>query len=354
MAKVHILYAVLNWGLGHATRSAPLIRDMLGRGFRVSLASDGAALDWLHGEFPQLPCYQLPGYRIHYSRYLPAQWAVIAQAPRLAAVAAAERRMTRRILKEDDFTAVLSDNRLGCFSPELPSVYLSHQIQLPAGKFSWAATFLHRLYWRRFWALAIPDTAGGDLAGNLSQCTRPSALPVFRLGPLSHLAWGQRKWEPVQNRVVAVLSGPEPQRSILEEQLRKQMEALPDYEWYLVRGTGSKARRSCEKGLQCYDRLGSSELRELLATAELVISRSGYSSIMDYAQLGLPALLVPTPGQGEQEYLADYHGARGHAYAVKQDELDLRRDLPRARSQGGWPGGQPGDRAALFRFLEGE
>lgn len=354
MAQVHILYAVLNWGLGHATRSAPLIRLMLERGFQVSVASDGAALDWLREEFPQLTSYRLPSYGIQYSRYLSAQWAVMAQVPWLAAAVASERRATAAILKEEDFTAIISDNRLGCSSSELRSVYLSHQMQLPLGILSRVASALHRRYWSRFQALAIPDTEEGDLAGKLSQLPRDIGMPVFRLGPLSHLAWGQRKWEPVQNRVVAVLSGPEPQRSILEKQLRKQMEALPDYEWHLVRGTGSKARRSCEKGLQCYDKLGSRELGELLRTAELVISRSGYSSIMDYAELGLPALLVPTPGQGEQEYLGDYHGKRGHAHVVKQNELDLRRDLNLAWSSGSWPREGGGGKEELFRFLEGE
>ena len=354
MAKVHLLYAVLNWGLGHASRSAPLIRSMRERGYQVSLASDGAALEWLREEFPELKTYPLPAYDIHYSRWLPAQWAVALQAPRIASVAAAEQRCLRKILKQEEFTALLSDNRLGCYSAQLPCVYLSHQFQLAAGAWTGMASFFHKLYWRKFQALAIPDTLDGDLAGRLGQFSTDPGKPVFRLGPLSHLAWGPMKRVAQRKRIVAILSGPEPQRSVLEASLLSQMKALPDYEWHLVRGVPAREPAPGAPGLVCYDRLGSVALRELLATAELVISRSGYSSIMDYAELGMPALLVPTPGQGEQEYLARYHREKGHAHAVGQEELDLARDIPRALEGSAWPARGGGDREALFRFLEGE
>ncbi len=358
MNAPEIWYAVLNWGLGHASRSAPLIEALERRGYRLRLASDGAAGAWLRARFPHLPYWELPAYQARYARHWPAWAALVPQLPRLARRARAERLFLARCLQAYPAPqALISDNRLGWQAPGLRSLYLSHQFQLATPPFSPLATFLHRYYWRSFSALAVPDAAGSPLAGKLARPPASWGERLYWLGPLSHLAGRpelKRTGRGEQRgplRVTAVLSGPEPQRSLLEGQLAAQARSLPQYRWTLVRG--------CEGPWagwpgSVYGRLGSGALAAVLAQTDVVVGRSGYSSLMDYQQAQLPAVLIPTPGQGEQEYLAAYHAGQGHAVVARQGRLDLSRHIPAAREVPGWPMVPQPEWEGLFGFLEGK
>lgn len=358
MKQPEIWYAVLNWGLGHATRSAPLIEALEQRGYRLRLASDGAALDWLQARFPHLPTWQLPAYQARYARRGPAWAALVPQLPRLAARIRAEQGFLRRCLRSyPPPVALVSDNRLGWQVPGLRSLYLTHQFQLAAPPFSRLATALHRRYWRHFSALAVPDSPGSPLAGKLARPPASWGEKVYWLGPLSHLAGRpeiattRRAGRSGPRRVTAVLSGPEPQRSVLEAKLITQARALDQYEWTLVRGREGAAP---DWPGAVYGRLGSDALAKVLAHTDVVVGRSGYSSLMDYQAGGWPAVLIPTPGQGEQEYLADYHAEKKHAIRASQGALDLSRQIPAAMESTTWPMAEPVNRSALFRFLEGK
>lgn len=358
MKQPEIWYAVLNWGLGHASRSAPLIEALGQRGYRVRLASDGAALDWLRARFPHLPYWELPAYQARYARHWPAWAALVPQLPRLARRARAEHRFLARCLQAHPAPqALISDNRLGWQAPGQRSLYLSHQFQLAAPPFSQLATALHRHYWRSFAALAVPDAPGSPLAGKLARPPASWGERLYWLGPLSHLAGRpELKSRASANhlgplRITAVLSGPEPQRSLLEGQLTGQARGLPQYKWTLVRG-----REGAYGGWPgpVYERLGSEALAAVLAQTDVVVGRSGYSSLMDYQQAQLPAVLIPTPGQGEQEYLAAYHAGQGHAVAARQGHLDLSGHIRAALKMPGWPAVQKPSWEGLFGFLEGK
>ncbi len=333
-----VLVAALNWGLGHATRCVPLIQALRARGCRVHLASDGAALAFWKGEFPDLPAYELPGWGI---RYAPGPWLLPGLAvslPRVWRALRAESVQAREIACRHGIAWILSDNRYGVQVPGVPSILLSHQPHpaLPRplqGLEPLVESVMARLC-RPFDELWIPD--GPDfpgLSGRLGHPLRPQSFPKLRyLGVLSRFeaTLTETVWD-----TVAVASGPEPARGEFEARLRRELSVLPGRH-LLVRGRPDlPAQREHIGNLETVPHLSTPELEAALAGAGVVVSRGGYSTLMDLVALGnARALLVPTPGQTEQEALAHELAATGLAHAISQAKLDLARDLAMARACG--------------------
>lgn len=314
-----VLFGVLNWGLGHATRSSVLIKELEAQGLEVIIASDGVAGAWLRSEFPHLLFLELPAYGIRYSKSN-RQWPQLLLAlPRLARVASAERQLAEIWAEDYQVSGVISDNRLGFRSSKHPSVYISHQLKPKAAWFSRLAHFAHRHYYQKYSAIWVPDGAGSKLSLALSKDVRG----LRYLGMLSAL---EPQALQIEIPALIVLSGPEPQRSVLEAKLMEQESAFPDGS-VLVRGTDSPCPERYKRRLKVYDRLGSTDLSRIISKAEIVISRSGYSSLMDYRVLGKKALLIPTPGQYEQEYLAKKHHGRFGWLTAGQQDLQLAKNL---------------------------
>lgn len=340
-----VLFGVLNWGLGHASRSSVLIRALESANFEVFIASDGAAGEWLQTEFPHLNYLSLPSYRVSYSKG-DKQWPkLLTSLPRMANAASAERQSVLKWQEEYAFCGIISDNRLGFRHPDVPSIYLSHQLAPEAGLATWFAAVAHAWYFKKFDALWVPDKPLYPLSSRLARARR-EAKPI---GILSAL---ERKEARESIPALIVLSGPEPQRRILEAKILAQADALPENS-VLIRGTESVFDNSAPKHIQVYNRLGSKEMTRLLAQAEFVISRSGYSSLMDYRYLGKRALLIPTPGQFEQEYLAEvHHGCYGWIRQT-QAKLNLKeglKELDKQEVPEAWDINLPAD---LFRpFLK--
>lgn len=318
-----VLFGVLNWGLGHATRSSVLVKALLAQDIEVILASDGIAGAWLQTEFPHLQFLELPDYGVRYSKSN-KQWPrLLASLGPIAWAAHKERQSAEMWAEEYEVSAVISDNRLGFRSRNHKSIYLSHQFRPQAGNFSSLAAMAHRAYYHRFDELWLPDRADAALSGDLSMSPRP-VVPIGILSALENA--------PTERNipVLIILSGPEPQRSILEAKLMDHSALFPEGS-VLVRGTDGACPDRYKKRFKIYDRLGSFDLSRLISAADIVISRSGYSSLMDYRKLGKKALLIPTPGQYEQEYLAKKHSGNYGWLMAEQDNLQLERNLDRLK-----------------------
>ena len=332
-ANKRILLTVLNWGLGHATRCVPMIDGWIAENHSVTLASDGAALAYLRERYPKQPFLKLPGLDIRYSKRLPAWWMVFQQRGPFAKHVLSDHEAIADFLKGNPQDVIVSDNRYGCWNAHVSSVLVTHQLRprtpLALGWIKPVVRKRLKSWLNKFQEIWIPDTHDSAISGRLS---KPFAgLPPIRIiGPLSRLRPSDYK-EP-QYKVVALLSGPEPQRSLLEEALHEQMNELGGRA-AIVGGVLEKKETRMNHLLDYILFSDAEELSQILQNAELVVARSGYSTLMDLVRLEAQALLVPTPGQTEQEYLAKWAAKQFGFLTQPQNQLDVKRALKEVTRQ---------------------
>lgn len=318
-----VLVAPLDWGLGHATRCIPIVRELLTRNCEVYLAGSGPSSILLRNEFPQLSFFSLPGYHPIYPASGSMVWKMAWQIPKFMRVISHEHREIEAIVRAHRIDLVISDNRFGCWSAQIPSVFITHQrtVLLPAG-FKWLEAWVNSLnesLIKKFSCCWIPDRPEPfSLAGKLA-ASRGQTYPIRRIGNLSR--FGVPSSQPGRYDVLCVLSGPEPQRSIFEEMLLPQLRNS-GLTYLLVRGLIEGATPLVD--VNCVDFLSGVELQQVIEQSACVISRSGYSTVMDLAKLGKMAIFVPTPGQTEQEYLAARLMEQKIAFAMEQQTFDLK------------------------------
>jgi len=327
-----ILVAPLDWGLGHATRCIPLIRELNEAGCEVILGADGAPLELLSKEFPFLEKILLPGYGIRYANGGAGfGMKMIAQLPVIRKAIRREARVLRQWLATHQLDAIISDNRFGLHIPGIPSVIMTHQlgIRSPFGPVSekWLKWANYR-YIQKFDACWVVDFPGDrNLAGKLSHPDVLPRIPLTYLGCLSRLQPGKKA---ITRDLTVVISGPEPQRSLFEQLITEQV-LDTGLSVLIVRGQpGAPIRESTDSRIRIVPHLESERLNEALLESAFVLCRSGYSSVMDLVRLGKKAILVPTPGQTEQEYLGSYLMGRQYFLTAAQKNFRLKETLEQA------------------------
>lgn len=333
--KFRVLVAPLDWGLGHATRCIPVIRELIRQGAEPCLACAGPTARLLEQEFPGLAIFPLRGYEIRYAKSRTGLFfSMLFQLPRMLASIRRERAWLKELLTREHFDAIISDNRYGLSHPAIPTVFITHQLRIlsPLGK--WNERILQKLNYRyinQFTECWVPDhaTAPG-LAGSLSHPDKLPAIPVKYTGPLSRFT--AQDGTEKKGHLLILLSGPEPQRSLLEDKLSK---AIAHYAGTADFVRGLPAAQSfipSTRMLQFHNHLHADALQQKIAEAEYVIARSGYSTVMDLALLGKKSILIPTPGQTEQEYLAGFLQEKKFACSFTQQGFSLDQALETARS----------------------
>jgi uncharacterized protein (TIGR00661 family) len=325
LAGKKILVAPLNWGLGHATRCMPVIDALLSAGARVYLGGDGASFKLLKEAYPQLPAYELPSYNIQYPAGKGGAWKTLFKAPGIIKAIRKERLVVHQLAKELGLDVILSDNRYGAHTNEALSIFMCHQLRvLPPKGLRWGAPVIfkwHKHFFGNFDRVWIPDYADDfNLSGILSHGLT-TGLPTDFIGPQSRFQ-GMASPGREERHIAIVLSGPEPQRTLLEELLLHQAKTL-DQPVVLVRGVVEPGEVIIQGHIQIINYLHKEALFDLIARASLVVCRPGYSTLMDLSQLGKKAILIPTPGQTEQEYLAENLAERHSAVLQRQSQLNL-------------------------------
>lgn len=316
-----VLVAPLNWGLGHATRCVPIIRELLSQKCEVVIAADGYPLRFLRQEFPHLEWVEFKGLQVEYSDGQSQVGAMLRQLPQFLRDILREHKELKKIVERYDIDVVVSDNRFGLWCKSVHSVYMTHQlmVKMPRGLqwMEWAVWRFHRWFIKHYDECWVPDIEGErNLSGDLSH-KYPLLKNTRFIGPLSRFSTIPVKLEDVRVEaealdlkerydVVAVLSGPEPHRTNLEREITdNSRQSL-----LIVQGLPADDLRLAEhKGRIDYiPHLPTGLLQWYMQEAEEIVCRSGYSSIMDLYTIGRKAHLIPTPGQTEQIYLAEIHG----------------------------------------------
>jgi len=308
-----ILICPLNWGLGHATRCVPVIRQLLADGHEPVLVSDGYPLEFLRQEFPTLRFIEYPSYPVFYAAGKSQVGAMLFILPNILKGILNEHTWLRNLLQTEQFDQVISDNRFGMWNKQVHSIYITHQLMV---KMPFYLKFLeplvhriHKAFINRYDECWIPDVEGKiGLSGDLSH-KYPLPLHAAFIGPLSRFREMENTQPDARFKVVAVISGVEPQRTIFEKSLIDRFKNA-DYSTLIVAGL-PQSEKIVEQinSITLISHLHDQELASVLLGATKIISRSGYSTIMDLKALNClyKAEFIPTPGQTEQEYLKLIH-----------------------------------------------
>ncbi|WP_445956765.1 glycosyltransferase [Yeosuana sp.] len=321
--KKKILVAPLNWGLGHATRCIPIIHALMEHHYEPIIASDGAALDLLKKEFPTLIALELPSYHIQYTKHgFLLKWQFFKNSPKLFKAIKSEKKVVQNIIETYNITGVISDNRFGVFSinRHIPSVYITHQLNVYSGITTWLSTKMHQHIIKKHDECWVPDFENSpNLSGQLGHIQNHN-LNLKYLGILSRF---EKSTSSKIFDILVILSGPEPQRTLLEHKILLELKAFKK-NIILVQGKVENTQIiSKNNNLTIYNYMQSEALEKAIQNSHLIISRSGYTTIMDLAKLGGKVFFIPTPGQHEQIYLAKRLEKLNIAPYCKQGDFNM-------------------------------
>lgn len=319
--STNILITPLNWGLGHASRCIPIIKALKENGYKPIIASDGASLDLLKKEFPSEIFEILPNYNIQYPKNgADFKFKILSQIPKLIFAVLKEQKIVKTLIKKHQIAGIISDNRLGVFHQSIPSVYITHQIQVLSGNTTWITTKIHQYYIKKFTECWIPDVKEGlNLSGMLSHVNN-APINCKYIGPLTRFNINilEKKHD-----ILVLLSGPEPMRTQLEEKLLFELKSL-NKSILFVRGVVETNQEiTVKNNFTIYNFMDTKQLEKAILESEKIICRSGYTTIMDLAYLQKKAFFIPTPGQFEQEYLAKKFKKEGSIASCKQNKFSV-------------------------------
>lgn len=314
--------------MGHATRSIPLIYQLLRDENKVIIASDGDALALLRKEFGDKVIFEtLPSYNILYTkkRFL-FHLNLVKQTPHILQNIKAENKVVATLVEKYHPQKIISDHRYGVYHSNVHSIFLGHQLFLdfPQSKFiEKIANNLHRQKIDAFDEIQVPDLPPpNNISGKLSDYKHPN---IHYIGMLSRM---QKMETVLKYDICVVLSGPEPQRTVLENILINQLEST-NYKVAFIRGLiGEKSSIESENNkINILNYYHTNELNQIMLASKVIICRSGFSSIMDLVKLKKRAILIPTPELPEQNYLAKRMHKLGWFYTVDQENLDIEKAM---------------------------
>lgn len=291
---------------------------MLKANYEPVLASDGDALLLLQKEFPLLKSVELPACNITYPKNgKNLKFKLLLQLPAITSAVRKERKMVSQLIEKENIAGIISDNRFGLYSKKVPTVYITHQLKVLSGKTTFITSKTHQQFIQKFDECWVPDTEGiFNSSGDLGHLKNPG----FNLKYMGILSRFQAKKLEIKYDLLLLLSGPEPQRTFLENKLLKELQHF-NGKILMVRGVFSNLEITAPNNFKIINYLLANELEDALNQSNVVVARSGYSTIMDLAALGKKAFFIPTPGQFEQEYLAKRLQENFVAPYAKQDEF---------------------------------
>lgn len=338
----HAFISPLNWGLGHATRDIPIIRELLNRGHEVTIATSGNALASLKKEFPECNFIFYKDYPAPYSstRFFLPKFA--ASTPILLKALATERKNLIKILSEHKYDLIISDNRMGVYSKDVPSYFITHQLRFRLPKYirslEKGTLYFNGFFHKRYTGVIVPDVRpnGSNLSGELAQ----SSLKVTNdRAYYAGILTSTRKMNvDADLDYLIIVSGPEPQRTKLEEIILKQVRKLQGEKVILLGSPQKERHEKLDEHTMIHSYVSTDEKVELMNRARFIISRSGYTTMMELVELDKKrGLFIPTPGQTEQEYLSRYYARKGWFYSRSQYKLKLPEDVDTAMKYEGFP-----------------
>lgn len=322
--KKRILVAPINWGLGHATRCIPIIKALILNNYNPIIASDGYSLKLLQKEFPELESIELPSYNIRYSKsgHL-LKLKLLVSTPRILRNIKLEKRTIAEIVKNLKIDGIISDNRFGAYHKNLPCVFITHQLKVLSGNTTWLSTKIHQNIIQKFQECWVPDILGkNNLSGRLGNI-KTQKFRVKHIGPLSRFEKSTNTFTEYSYDLMVLISGPEPQRTLFENKLYRKLKEYNGSIIFIKGIVETQQNVSKVKNFTFYNYMTSKQLEKAIKQSNIIISRSGYTTIMDLTKLSKKAFFIPTPGQFEQRYLAKYLDEKGIVPSCSQGEFNV-------------------------------
>lgn len=303
-----ILVAPLDWGLGHAARCIPVIKELIQQEAEVIIYGSAHMLNYLQKHFPHLEQIQSNEQEIYYSKHLPAWLKILLQANKISKNIKLEYTNLQSLIKTRQIDGVISDNRYGLNSKLIPCVFITHQLnpRVPQNFGFLRKSIQHKIaaWTSHFGEIWIPDLQGSH---SLSQDLSFSASKnpqLKHIGILSRFTSNQIVHNN-PNGYLSIISGPEPQRTIFFQELLRIRNSLSLEMTFIIDKISNKVSSDEMDNMRILVQPNDREFLQEISNAQHIVCRSGYSSLMDLIRLKRTALFIPTPGQTEQEYLAE-------------------------------------------------
>jgi UDP:flavonoid glycosyltransferase YjiC (YdhE family) len=302
LTNKRILIAALDWGMGHTTRLVALLKQLLAQENQLIFTGNPAQCQFIKAEFPEIELAELSGYEIHLDSKKSTYWQLFQQGFKVKKAIKAEKEWLAKFVTKNKVDLIISDNRYGFFHPKIKSILVTHQLNLQIPYFRRMVNRNLRRMIEKFDVCWVPDTENRWLSGELSHTKLK--IPLVYIGILNRF---QKLQLPINFDYLVILSGPEPEKTNFKQELLKQLSATPSS----VCIVGAQVT-----GYPCHSNPTTTELAELIAKSDTVISRAGYTTLMEMVDLNKQAILIPTKGQYEQVYLANY---------VKHPKIEFRK-----------------------------
>lgn len=325
LANKNVFISPLDWGLGHTTRCIPIIKSLQELGAKVWIGVKEEQKRMLEQEVKNVSYVDFEGYNISYPSDKSMAFKMAIQVPKILLQIKKENNKLKLLIQKYQFDLIISDNRFGLYSNKIPSIYITHQIniQAPLG-IDKVLYRLHEQYINNYAQCWIPDyeSLEKSLAGNLSH--RNIKENYFYINQLSRFN-SPCLSSNAEYEFLAIISGPEPQRSIFEGKIADFFKSI-NAKCAILSGKPLVRSKKTNSNIDYYSHLNSEAFYELVNLSKKIICRPGYSSIMDLSVLQKPVLFIPTPGQTEQEYLAKFYKYNYKISYVKQENINAIKD----------------------------
>ncbi len=308
ISNERILLSPLNWGLGHVTRTIPIIEQFITQNNEVFIACSATQKRIYKDYFTNIEFIDFPEYPLKFK--VNGNWTtdILFQLPSLLKFISHEKDLVAQLIVKYDISLIISDQRFGFYSEKIKSVCISHQTNLLVPKWNVFAPYWNAKLLYKFNELWIPDFKDNSLAGNLSQSNHPNHIYI---GPISRFSGFQcQEQNTIKREYLAIITGPYPYDKLFFEQVVTFL-SKQDKKSTIICSKNFIQKTEIPNHICVIEKPNESTFIKLLQTSKTIISRSGYSTLMDLYFTGHSAVFIPTPGQFEQKYLAEFH--KNHA-----------------------------------------
>jgi len=300
--SLRILLSPLNWGLGHVSRTVPIIQLLLAQNNEVIICCDENQEQYYRTYFPDLWYVPHQGYPFYFQGK--GNWTldILRNYVSLKHYLSEEKKKVEDLVEKFNSDLVISDQRFGFVSKKVRSIVISHQLNLPVPNWNIVAKFINKRLLSKFDEVWIPDTTEQKYSGVLSNGRHKGK---YFIGTKS-------RFEKVEKNAVktyeylGIVSGPSPYNQQLLDLLMKKL-AASNHKYAIIVPNALYQENKNSNYIALIPSPEHEEFVRLIKESKTVISRSGYSTIMDLIQTGNDGILIPTPGQAEQLYLAKLH-----------------------------------------------